>query len=63
MFPKPSIVALVIGQHIQMKSGDILNVQIRPLFSLPEIDDFNVPLALIADVNAVPLIPFNREVS
>ena len=36
----------------------------RSAFSLrlPEVDDLDVPLALVADIDAVPLVLFDREI-
>src|SRR4030067_174441 len=56
------VVALVIGQHIQMERGDFLHVHVRLPVRFPEIDDLDVPFARIADIYAVPLVPFDREV-
>ena len=56
------IVALVIGQHIEMERGDILHIQVRLLPRVSEVDDLDVPFALIADINAVLFIPFDGEI-
>ncbi len=56
------IVTLVIGQHIQMERGDVLHVQVRLLLGIPEVDDLDVPFALVADVDAVPVVLFDREI-
>jgi hypothetical protein len=56
------IVTFFVGQHVQMKGGNILDVKIYIFRRLGQVNYFDVAAAFVANINTVMFFAFYRKI-
>ena len=56
------MIALFVGKHIKVQGRHILHIEVGFLVAVPEVDDFHVAFAGIADIHPVALIAVHGKI-